>query len=1514
MYLQCKFLYWQCKHITSQHFMKIHLGKPKFQNWLQRHTRTRKQRGVAIVTVMAVVVLMSTLVLSFFAMSKNEQISARLNAFLLQNYAVRDVALNFAIGQFRQATTWRDPKNPRGYTVWTSQPGMIRTFKENGDPGRLFKLYSASTMVTDGETPESVLEQEDMPKVWKGQPDVWVDLNKPVYKPSPDPKDGTVGGARNGEMVYPIVNPSAYTATSNNLENPEGFSYDDGAIEGVNSRSKELAMPVRWIYMLLDGTMGSVAPDGTFSSPSGSTVSRTNPIIGRFAFWADDESCKVNVNTASEGVFWDTPRASSPEDVYYAECQPTRNEFQRFPGHPAQVSLSSVLFPNRRFYPKFQSFDMSKTDDRMKPLRPSEMAFLWDLSPRISYKGGTIDSVAGTGSMKRANLSSVKDQVDNSPTKNFDDRLYTTPEEILFRAYTQKQRPNASGDPIFERALWAEEAKDYGLPFDDPDEFVQKVRNAQFLLTTKSSAPEVNMFGHPRISLWPVNMAAPNMIFDPDKTTSEKVTPYDTVIALSSMLKRDKNNGGTAENNDNIYFLCRNDPGSRHNELQNTSDARKRTLAMFRYLKRATGEGVDGMTYARKFPGIKAEGTFLQKYTMVGEIAGGSAAEPRFSDRDSLLANMLDYIRTTNLSDPFMKPDDRYGVQNSGGKYYGGQNTAYCFCGWDKLNGGSAHRTTYENVNLPMPKGIGRVATVSEAVFVAQLIGKYNGSGVYEGIPNWNGVTMPAFGLPGTSADMAGARVYELAMIVEAFIPSQGAAGTVPRVSASLSWGSPTQLQGAGGIATMHAGVQARAPQALLNTPLTVQRIASSYIDEVGYGGAAGGGALDQYSRFGGYSGFRPFANTADTRSATTARGYSCITFQPFALKSVENTPGTGGGPPIPKWEIAFKNTPPGGGAPIANSMFRLHIYDAQQETPNVDQNVQTYFFKMDGAFRLDVAGLNSPGSEAIHTHLAQAFTKMGGTDAVIPNVGSRFAIQSFVIPHGDYRMSGANRTLGRGTPPLQPGAAPQFWNSLVPVIQNKSYLWEPGTGWSTQLNPGGFGQLCAGHKDAPAALKPDQPFNYDQYKGYLAPPNLRQELERDRGPADPLFTGDFDQGVSLTPDGPYISKIDEGDMRPYFFNANSAIPYFDRLNRDTDNGAPGVAGSGGTDMSAGYGPNKYVQSAIKFASLPTGASSNWPWQTLLCRPDPNGAPSLQPSNNGHYGGARRDNSTLAPLRRFPRDHMLLDFFWMPVVEPYAISSTFSTKGKINMNYHIWPFRYIHRSTALHALLKSERIMAIPDLEAANYKARANMTNLQARYRYWIDAKRTLNQFERKFRSTGEFANDTSKVFKFPSEICELWLVPEAPEMDTRGVYNAGELNAANPGNYTDDSYKLMRDWWLGSSSSSGRTLTGDNTKEAPYNNLYPRLTTRSNVFKVYIWVQTIQKLASTPPDKFVSGKDEITSEYRGSAIVERTLDTTDPELQKNDFFVNAEAFTDPRKSLDYFYTYRVTEVKQFTP
>jgi len=112
-------------------------------------------------------------------------------------------------------------------------------------------------------------------------------------------------------------------------------------------------MPVRWLYVLKNGqltTPSSVDAGGnvTFSTPQ---PSFTNPVIGRVAFWADDETCKVNINTAGYAkndsnywTYWDTPIGNTQEEnTWLSWAQPWKNEYQRYPGHPASTGLNIVF-------------------------------------------------------------------------------------------------------------------------------------------------------------------------------------------------------------------------------------------------------------------------------------------------------------------------------------------------------------------------------------------------------------------------------------------------------------------------------------------------------------------------------------------------------------------------------------------------------------------------------------------------------------------------------------------------------------------------------------------------------------------------------------------------------------------------------------------------------------------------------------------------------------------------------------------------------------------------------------------------------------------------------------------------------------------------------------------------------------------------------------------------------------------------------------------------------------------
>lgn len=107
----------------------------------------------------------------------------------------------------------------------------------------------------------------------------------------------------------------------------------------------------------------------------------------------------------------------------------------------------------------------------------------------------------------------------------------------------------------------------------------------------------------------------------------------------------------------------------------------------------------------------------------------------------------------------------------------------------------------------------------------------------------------------------------------------------------------------------------------------------------------------------------------------------------------------------------------------------------------------------------------------------------------------------------------------------------------------------------------------------------------------------------------------------------------------------------------------------------------------------------------------------------------------------------------------------------------------------------------------------------------------------------------------------------------------------------------------------SQHRLTGDNTRERPYSTIYPRVTTRSNTFRVHYVAQALVKARSTAVDE-VGPRDQVNGEYRGSALIERYLDPTDPTLP--DFpALDATASSAPL-SLDSYYRFRVSENRKF--
>lgn len=477
----------------------------------------------------------------------------------------------------------------------------------------------------------------------------------------------------------------------------------------------------------------------------------------------------------------------------------------------------------------------------------------------------------------------------------------------------------------------------------------------------------------------------------------------------------------------------------------------------------------------------------------------------------------------------------------------------------------------------------------------------------------------------------------------------------------------------------------------------------------------------------------------------------------------------------------------------------------------------------------------------------------------------------------------------------------------------------------------------------------------------------------------------DFDEGDPGGRVGTYINKPDEGNFAVGDFRGSNwpqSVEWRASYFRASSFGATFAAGA-----RSFFTPNRMISSPVMMGSLPSrihfanrlgGDASdggNGAWTNLLFRP------------HIHMG----TGITRHPGQVTPPDHYLLDMFWMPVVEPYAVSEPLSTAGKVNMNYQMLPFTHIRRATALHAVMKGEVFSALPNVDyirargvRENFGAfgrtaprfrdesrygsdaaakwhrsividRLNKENNGADTAWWINknaAQRvvgTLRQFEERFNfgatetgkgpsgvggstiNDGLPSNFRSGLFRSASQICETHLIPSrvltsGNQTDVRpgGVANPVTIKGADKESNENlragdlDSYAKREDaiktFW------TNHNATGDNTREAPYANLYAKLTTRSNTFRVHVRAQTLKKsLRSEDPrniNRFVPGEDEVTGEFRGSFLLERYIDVNDLTTAgtKADFTVGDPLNETEHPPLDSYYRFRIIETKRFAP
>ncbi|HSI85105.1 MAG: Verru_Chthon cassette protein A [Candidatus Methylacidiphilales bacterium] len=1302
--------------------------------------------GSALILVLGALVLISLLVVAFFTSVTRELSASKTYASGFSARSYGDAAVNIVIGQLRAATTKDDATQ-----TWVSQPGLIRRYDNAGKLTEAYKLYSSDNMVqsdfapltggipTDVPAWTSSDSAENLP--WNKEPGVYTDLNSPIVV--------------NDEPRYPILNPGGLHAATKiqGFEVNGAYALPDTKDWDKNGDTSEIAqipMPVRWLYILSDGSVASATSEGTktvrLTLADGSAPAANNPAVARVAFWTDDDTCRLNINTASEGNFWTTHLAAAGDDnLSYGQIN--KNEFQRYPGHPATTSLSPV-------------FSSLTTDEK-------DMAnFIYALTPRVS----------GRGSQSGARYLSA-----TRPIVLDNDRLYASIDELLFlptiNGGDQKRYRTTSANMTLLKQNeldWKYTGTGNSSMTGTPYAFKsaislepERLDMMNFFLTTHSNAPEVNLMGKPRISLWPID------------TRADRLSIYDRLISFCSTV------------NTKQYYFQRQNPNSQTEDYASIG----RNQEIYGYLSALTNVNIPGFG-----------GNFGTKYP---------------ADRLQILTEIFDWIRTVNLA-----YRDKTGTVKP-----------YAWTPNTQANGtvkppGEPGSGQVLPIKIGTTMGTGRFPTLSKAAL----------SIVRESEDDTS--------TPGTTK----AR-YRVLLLMETYVPMLGFAGYIPNYELKvegLANGFDFVADTPATSATPKIlPVSINDGTILVTVPANIEPFTGR-----AWGGSQGFNNLFAYSDSStGYS-----LTPRTLGSANKTSGY------PFVSSVMEVSY-----PTADKLKIRV------GLKPRTTGALQVTINDVTGSQITTDSLSFPTFGPYSGAFLSAASSALSPVLQTRVDEMVTAYkVSTGGMEnSTNGNSGKGLLspadmIRGVELSHGDLRLLAMQGTNAKNTFVKHK----DYNSSSFPQAHNLTRACGNATPSSAQY----FDGTAIASKDLTRGLfiAVNASIKKTIFTGTalsfvpMAPSNMTVVTA----------PGDFTTGISSECDGPHIIKADEGNSSfsgmnwgmsvqiPY---QNQLFPYDDRL-------------------SDAFSPCRQVASAVQLGTLPSMPSTT-PWQTLLFRPDIAGT---------HAGGIGT------------HDSLLLDLFWMPVVDPYAISEPLSTAGKVNLNYQIVPFTYIKRATALPGVMKSTQVMAMPKEFANEYKWSGYTVDLsKGRYPvsflYDVDMDKTLMFFEERFNS----ANKDNNIFKSASEICT---IPLAPKHTGSNPVSTGHPDNTAPSASlvaTTDIYSAtsaadlrtrIQSFW------NANTLTGDNARETPYNNIYPRLTTQSNSYTVYVRVQALQVRTDAPAGTFSDAKDVINGEYRCSYEVERFIDASDTKLPD---FGNSANIT---KTLYPYYQFRVKNAKQFLP
>lgn len=162
----------------------------------------RRRKGIALITVLAMMALITIIVTAFLTSADSEFQSTIISSNGEAARQLSENAVSLVVGQI-QAGSRQVTSNGNTREFHATQPGVVRQYLDTGALYAGYKLYSDSTMIvkTPGVAGESLLANDAPADDWDAQPARYVDLNEPVVRAK--------AGSAVPSIFFPIVDPRA---------------------------------------------------------------------------------------------------------------------------------------------------------------------------------------------------------------------------------------------------------------------------------------------------------------------------------------------------------------------------------------------------------------------------------------------------------------------------------------------------------------------------------------------------------------------------------------------------------------------------------------------------------------------------------------------------------------------------------------------------------------------------------------------------------------------------------------------------------------------------------------------------------------------------------------------------------------------------------------------------------------------------------------------------------------------------------------------------------------------------------------------------------------------------------------------------------------------------------------------------------------------------------------------------------------------------------------------------------